>query len=232
MLTTDTGQKNAITVGIIGKGAPFQIYVFDPLTATQFQLPMPLLTGDRIFSESENYGQEYSYSIILKETKNQLNDGTCTKYPDSAGHDTYADCVQSEARKNIMRVLGCMPPWMSAEDQCNGPIPRPEGSEEFFEWFDSLQNAAKTGFFYESKSCLHPCASVSVHTIFREKRAVKNWPTLDNKSITVTYMYVNNKVQVDTLVPAVDVFTLIIEIGRHSKSYPYIINKIILEIHL
>ena len=63
------------------------------------------------------------YRITLKETEKVANDGTCVVYP-YHGHANYGDCVGAEMRAKILPTLGCMVPWISADDQCLGPITR------------------------------------------------------------------------------------------------------------
>ena len=218
VLVTKKGKRNSISIIIGGVGVPFHIYVYDPLAAPSFQLPMPLLAGDHISVKRKPYVLSYAYRIVLKGTRNKLNDGSCAKYPDSAGHKTYADCVETEIRGKILPVLGCMPPWMSEKDQCTGPVLRPQGPPEFLEWFNYLHTAAKTGFFYQSESCLLPCSRISVNTALIEVRNVKNLPKEGEESFTVIDLFVEDQIQVDTAVLAVDLWSLTVEIGRLSHK--------------
>ena len=64
------------------------------------------MSGDRIIVTPFNLGRIHYYDIVLKETKKELDDGTCTDYPDPQGHQDYADCVGAEIRERIMPVLG------------------------------------------------------------------------------------------------------------------------------
>ena len=214
VLVTKRGKRNSITIVIEGVGVPFHIYVFDPLAAPNFQLPMPLMTGEHISVKRKPYVVAYSYNIVLKETRNKLKDGSCAEYPDSSGHKTYTDCVETEIRGKILPVLGCMPPWMSDKDQCTGPVLRPQGPPKFLEWFNYLHTASKTGFFYQSESCLLPCSRFSVNTILIEKRNVKNLPREGKESFTVIDLFVEDQVQVDTAVLAVGLWSLTVEIGK------------------
>ena len=164
----------------------------------------------------EKHNTAYSYNIILKETRNELGDGTCTSYPDAAGHRSYPQCVKAEAEGKVRPVLGCMPPWMSQQDRCTGPVRSPKDRPEFIQWFNSLHPQAKTGFFYKSDSCSLPCSKFSVQTIFRERRVKNNIKGNEEARYSLVNLFVDDNVQVDTLVPAVDFFTLVVEIGKYS----------------
>ena len=216
ILVANKWATTPIHFNINGTGAPIKIYIFDPSTSPRFQLPTPLMTGDQISLKVEQHVTMYSYSIILKETRNQLGDGTCTSYPESAGYKSFAECVQSEAEGKVRQAFGCVPPWMSDKDRCTGPVIMPRSNLADLKWFRYLIDQAITGFFYKSDSCLLPCDRFSVQTIFRERSVFKS----KKQASTYVRMFLDGKVQVDTLVPAVDFFTLIVEIG---------INKAVLD---
>ena len=77
----------------------YYVFISDPSAAPNFQLPKPFLTGDLLEAKPDNKSVFYYYNIVVKETRTELNDGSCTVYPDIAGHQSYADCVDQEIRK-------------------------------------------------------------------------------------------------------------------------------------
>ena len=107
------------------KNGNYVVFISDPSATVHFQLPNPLLTGVSIRIEvSSNVITTSYYSIKIKERQVETGDGSCTKYPDQAGHANYGDCVEDENRRRILPVLGCMVPWISSRDQCKAPLQR------------------------------------------------------------------------------------------------------------
>ena len=91
----------------------YRIYISDPNAAPKFVLPMPLLTGDIMEALPDNKGVVFYHKVIIKEIQIKLEDGSCTNYPDEHGHESYDKCIEMENRRNIMPVLGCMPPFLN-----------------------------------------------------------------------------------------------------------------------
>ena len=101
-----TRWANNIPIYINNTDSEYQIFVSDPGAVPKFQLSYPLMTGDRIIVTPYNSQRIYYYDLVLRETKIELDDGTCVDYPDPQGHQDYADCVDAEIRERIMPVLG------------------------------------------------------------------------------------------------------------------------------
>ena len=96
---TEGNWKGAISIKIKDLQEKYHVFISDPSAAPIFQLPKPFLTGDRLEAKPDNKSMFYYYSIVIKETRTHLDDGSCTVYPDKAGHQSYADCVNQEIRK-------------------------------------------------------------------------------------------------------------------------------------
>ena len=101
-----TRWANNIPIFIDDKDSKYQIFISDPGAVPRYRLSYLLMSGDRIIVTPFNLGRIHYYDIVLKETKKELDDGTCTDYPDPQGHQDYADCVDAEIRARIMPVLG------------------------------------------------------------------------------------------------------------------------------
>ena len=101
-----TRWANNIPILIDDKDSEYQIFISDPGSGPRFKLSHPLMSGDRIIVTPFSSGRIHYYDIVLQETQNELDDGTCTDYPDPQGHQDYADCVGAEIRARIMPVLG------------------------------------------------------------------------------------------------------------------------------
>ena len=146
----------------------YQVFVSDPAAAPKFQLPKPLLTG-RIEAIAVNHSKILYYNVILKETQMELDDGSCVNYPNAAGHNSYADCVEEENQRKILPVLGCMPPWLSDKSPCNKPfLMLTDEHANIQTKIFSIYAKSKTGFHYESASCPLPCTQISVNTIYQD----------------------------------------------------------------
>ena len=63
------------------------------------------------------------YNLKLKKTSVLTGDRSCIDYP-TDNYKNYADCIEDENEKEIIPELGCMVPWMSAKNQCEGHIKR------------------------------------------------------------------------------------------------------------
>ena len=121
----------------------YMVYVLDPSAALNYQLPVNQMTGDRprISLKENKFSRKY-YSIQLKEQRIELGGESCLTYPDQNGHETYGDCVDESNRKKVLPLLGCMLPWMSDQDQCQGYVERKPEHEDLVNWVDMIYEKA------------------------------------------------------------------------------------------
>ena len=82
-----------------------------------------MLTGDKILWESSPKGSKTfkAFSIKIKLTNREINDGSCVDYP-TTEHLTYDACIDSYMKKKFHHVFGCNVPWMTTDAQCSGQI--------------------------------------------------------------------------------------------------------------
>ena len=199
--------KGVLSLYIKDIGSVYHVFVSDPAAAPKFQLPKSLITGDRIKADAVNQSKVYYYTVTLKETHVELDDGSCVDYPDAAGHESYADCVDKENQRKILPDLGCMPPWLSEKVPCNKPILRLTDDHRSVKWrIDSLYPRSKTGFSYESKSCLLPCIQISVKNVFQDVKRNRE----SKKKIN---LFFENVVNVERIGPAYGTVDLLVEVG-------------------
>ena len=188
------------------------IFISDDAAILNFQLPYPLMTGERIKisipeiqdSNHRTRQKEY-YSVQIFETVDNSGKGLCTNYP-TQKFTSYANCVEKENRRMILPVLGCMVPWMSDKDTCRTPIPRLPAHQDVISWLKQTYQYAFTGFNFRSMACRLPCHLLSSHAKYQyaHKR-----PTAYDR-IT---LYFEETMQVKTIGPAYGLDSLIVEIG-------------------
>ena len=134
----------------IKSSGKYIIFISDDAATLNFQLPYPLMTGERIkisIPEMKDayYRQKEYYSVQIFETVDNSGKGLCTAYP-TQKYTSYANCVEQENRRLIMPVLGCMVPWMSDKDTCHTPIPRLPAHQDVIAWLKQTYHYAFTGF--------------------------------------------------------------------------------------
>ena len=194
---------------LTGQPSKYSIFLGDPTASPKFALPYFLMTGQNIELEIDPHGAKYTdYNIKLKKTKFLTKDGSCTEYP-TDHYENYADCIEDENEKKILPELGCMVPWMSGKNQCEGHITRLPEQEKLSQWLFELIDATWAGFQYESASCPLPCTFLSIHAKYQQTIIRKNSPSPKNH----VYLYFEKKVQVETIVIAYDFGDLLVEIG-------------------
>ena len=101
----------------------YVVYVSDPTAANHFNLPFSLGLGERMYIKTREHTKLFkAYSIQLKETT--VNTGVgCQRYP-TEKFQTYNECIENNARSDMLPSLGCMVPWMSSTDHCTSPLAR------------------------------------------------------------------------------------------------------------
>ena len=61
--------------------------------------------------------ETYQVKIEAVDNHKPSKDKACKDY---TGDETYADCVDEQLKKTMLPKLGCMPPWLSHDNQCLG----------------------------------------------------------------------------------------------------------------
>ena len=165
ILIDTTSWKNMFPIYIKDSNSKYQVFVSDPRAAPKFQLPKPLMTGAKIIAQRTQTNKIHYYNIIIKEIRNELEDGSCTHYPDTRGHQTFTACIENENNRIILPVLGCLPPWLSESEACTGHIRNSTDKKDLSLWFYKLYQRSKMGFHYQSVSCLPSCRQFAVHSV-------------------------------------------------------------------
>ena len=117
----------------------------------------------------------------MTETIVEIDQGTCTKYPDEY-HTSYASCVVDRLRAKILPVLGCMVPWMSEEDACSTDIQILPKHRELLAWLlmrisDSLRGKGTFFFNFFNNQLIKGGLSV-------QSKSSGMWITLTREELT------------------------------------------------
>ena len=204
-----SGDPKMLLVNLKNAGK-YLAFITDIAGALQFQFHRPLTTGDSIGIEippDKALRKRVKYTIELTERQVNTLDGSCTNYPDQAGHTSYKDCVQEENKRRILPILGCMVPWMSAQDQCKGVLKRLPIHDHILQWIRLLYRHIYSGDYLNFPSCPLPCNLVSAHAEFLEED--------EDESIGDHAILINFKetVKVETVILAYGFESLLVEIG-------------------
>ena len=185
----------------------YTVTVTDPAANTNFRVSDDLMTGDTILVKTDLTTKAVvCYRIQLKETSIETRDGSCIEYPNEE-YASYADCVDDEAEKRILPLLGCMVPWISRKNQCAGLIPRLPIHKELDAFIRSIFTSTWEGRAHPSDTCPPPCTTMSAHSKYL--RTIPS-STLSKNKINLNF---DKNVKVEKIVAAYDFGTLLVEIG-------------------
>ena len=189
-----------------GKSPIFFLFVGDPTASPKFALPYFLMSGHNLEFEIDPHRSKFKdYNLKLKKTRVLTQAGSCIEYP-TDNYENFAECIEDENQKKILPHLGCMVPWISWENQCEGHINRPKEQEKLSQWLNEVVEDAWAGFQYKS-SCPLPCTITSVQAKYMETT------TEEYSNKNGVFLYFENKVQVEIIVISFDFGDLLVEIG-------------------
>ena len=147
----------------------YRVYVSDPETTSDFKLPYPTMSGDKMeiwTKRNSSTTKLLVYNIDIKETIMNNGNASCRQYSHDhkeASHVSYADCIHDLNRKLMLPILGCTIPWMDNSNHCLQPflhLPEYEGIKELLK---DIVTFAWAGFDYSSDSCPSPCTFLAAH---------------------------------------------------------------------
>ena len=108
---------------IIFTDSKYEAYITDKELNLHYRVDEKSLEGDRIFAVNENDVAEVKYYQVslAEQIQTKLENPFCVNYP-AQGFASLSECVTEKEKLYFLPRLGCMPPWMSATDQCNGTV--------------------------------------------------------------------------------------------------------------
>ena len=149
-------------IKISGKGKEtYQVFVMDSMAAPKYLLPKYLSEGEFIHTEIEPMLEKHlDYNIKVKETTVETEDASCLVYPTEI-HASYSDCIKEENEGQVLPLLGCMVPWLSDKNPCQGPLIKLPRHDELMKILLKINNEAWAGYQYDSAACLPPCTTLT-----------------------------------------------------------------------
>ena len=143
--------------------------VTDPARALYYRPAEVTMSGDRIYQtvlQANSTMKECKmYELHMKQMHWLKDQFQCTEYgQEGSKYDSYAACVEEEDRREILPLLNCMIPWMSASDHCTKILNKtPEHA--------LIRGAVKSRLLkalayveYLSEACLPPCIRTDVQS--------------------------------------------------------------------
>ena len=181
------------------------VYISDPSAAHSFQLPYSLLNGEKVRLQlsSQNI-KTANYHVKLTETISEANDGSCVGYP-TQKHQSYSECVDAELREKILPALGCMVPWMSKLDYCDGSVEILPKHEDVAQMLFDLNWRLWGGVQYKTAACPLPCTLLSAHATFQHSGTGYYHNAL--------FLDFGEDIKTENILLAYDLSALLVEIG-------------------
>ena len=139
----------------------YHVFITDSMATPKYLLPKYLSEGEHIYMETEPMlEKEADYNIKLKETTVASGDESCSIYPTEI-HAGYAECIQEENEEMVMPLLGCMVPWLSDKNPCQGQLVKLPRHDELLKILKKIHQVGWAGYQYDSDSCLPPCTTLT-----------------------------------------------------------------------
>ena len=183
---------------------------------------MPMGTQDmRIFITDMNYRSyilpdftsHKGSPIIAKKNEVHMYDvdveisSSCKVTKDNGGKDDFKKCVDDEIQKQVGKLLGCVPPWMSLNNQCLGTYPSNFTKIIPRFWLDYINPPTSLRNLGIEMKCRKYCSVTRSFVQVREKT------TKGFNGLTEVFIAFNQQVQVKEKVFNYGLFQFIVDIG-------------------
>ena len=191
--------------------ASLDIYITDPSKRVYYAISEASFTGDRIgYAVDEDLGNRALYYHLEVEERvlNKDNpDEDCTDYGSESHPGSYADCFDAAHQAEFFPLLGCMPPWMSKNRQCEGNISNKPNN--YFEntTMDTLLYGGLTGLEYALDACKVPCHQMKITSRLLKELAIKG---TGRPTLTLNF---DRRVEKHYNIQNYDAFDFIVEVG-------------------
>ncbi len=133
---------------------------------------------------------------------------TCAIAKINHGPDDYTNCVENGIQNTVGKTLGCVPPWMSPNNHCNGSYPGnftwkiPNFENEYITTVRNLKNNEI------EKSCQNSC-NATESTVFYRTEETDNYH-IYSTSVSLTF---EQQVKIQETVYSYNLYNFIIDVG-------------------
>ena len=142
-------------------GQGLQIFVTNKNYKSYFSLDFTSQKGNPI---SISYNENHSYDVEVEV------DSSCNIRKEAAFEKhTFAKCVDDELQRLIGKPMGCIPPWMSLNNQCNDQYPDNLINENDALWKKYIFPTLSLRNMEIEKKCRTFCSSVRYTIQLRDK---------------------------------------------------------------
>ena len=186
-------------VGIISNiKQDIRVFVTDRNFKSYFSLDYASHQGSPIIV-SKGVSQRFEVKIDVS--------STCPVETEVTAKNDFEKCVDRKVQEKIGKPLGCIPPWISPNNQCNGSYPYDFVEKKIpdfeYEYIDLIYGLKKTEI---EKKCRKYCSSTTVTVQEGEKFEQEQ----DQQEIQITF---NDRVKVTETVFNYSPFQFIIDVG-------------------
>ena len=171
----------------------FHMLITDPIYSSYINPDFTSMKGSAIAS---NVGKIYYFDArvsVLKVCKNLVT-------------TSFKTCVDDRFQKEFLPTMGCVPPWLSERNQCNGHIPK--NLTIMYHYGSKYITPALTLKNLEDE---HICKKLCVFTTTEPN--LRYAEDLSTKKITRVHIPFQKEVSVTEMIPDYDYFKFVIDIG-------------------
>ena len=109
--TSDYSSYYGLLISAARKYSEFRVFITDKNFKTYFSVDYSSHQGSSIIARK---GEDHWYEVSLYTVS------SCQVSPDKLTQDDFNKCVNDKILDTIGKPLGCIPPWMSPHNHCNG----------------------------------------------------------------------------------------------------------------
>ena len=171
----------------------FYILITDPKYSSYIMPDLTSMKGNAIVA---NVGKEYFFDVNIRILKICIEVDTTT----------FKTCVDDRIQNVFLPTLGCIPPWLSDRNQCNGHYPF--NFTDDTKYSENYVTPAQTVKNIEEE---HMCKKLCVFTTTEPR--LRYLKELSSNKRTTAHISFQKEVSVTEKIPDYDFFKFVIDIG-------------------
>ena len=187
----------------------FDIFITDPSRRVYYSISEASFIGDRIgYAVNRAAGNRdlYYHLDVEERVLNKDYPGEdCTDYGSESHPGSYADCFDAAHLAEFLPLLGCMPPWMSKNRQCEGYISNNPSNYHTNTTMKTLIYNNLIGQDFSLEACKVPCHQMKITSRLLKELASSARPNL--------FLNFDRRVEKHYSVQNYDAFDFIVEVG-------------------